>query len=65
MKVLLLSERDFALVKKKVEQEKHCASVSLMLMRAWEKQFHARWHARSLIRLRAFQASQLLRILSQ
>lgn len=65
MKVLLLSERDFALVQSKVNRELHCASLEVLLCKAWEKRHNAHWIGRVHLRKRAIEAARLKRIISQ
>jgi hypothetical protein len=63
MKVLLLSDSDFELAKRKVTQELSCASNAWLLMQYWEKTHSCKWHARALLRKRRIEATRLSRIL--
>lgn len=65
MKVLVLSDRDYELCRRKVAQEMQCARVAVMLMRAWEKAHGCRWMTHKWLRKRAIEAHRLSRILSQ
>jgi hypothetical protein len=65
MKVLLLSDSDYELVKSKVSQELSCASTNWLIMRAWEKRHACKWFSRAFVRKRRIEAKRLERILSQ
>lgn len=64
MRVLLLSESDYALATRKVAEELHCASVDCYLLASWEKKNHCQHYARARVRKRRLEANRLKRMIS-
>lgn len=63
MKVLLLDDRTWGLVRKKLEAELSCASTNAALMRAWEKRHGCRWCSAKWVRKRHIEALRLARVI--
>lgn len=65
MKVVLLTEEEFALAQRRVSQELHCAEVDVFLMQAWERYHRAKWFTRARLRKRRLEATRLKRALDR
>jgi hypothetical protein len=64
MKILMVSDKDWALVKRKVEEELHCAGVDVMLARAFRREKGVGWYGEKWNRKRHIEALRLKRIIS-